>query len=185
VRLVGRIGRAYAGLSLVMRASDEDRERAIGKLRRAYHTGELSTDTFEERVGHAVAGHDAAALARLTADVHDEPPSGVETMLLRSRRAIRKFWDAVWTDPAVLEAPPPAQGSFAIGRSANCNRVFDDRTVSRLHAQLRWVNGGWVLSDLGSMNGTWVNGWRIDEAWIRDGDRVQLGAVRLRFKAPR
>ncbi|HEU5059412.1 MAG TPA: FHA domain-containing protein, partial [Kofleriaceae bacterium] len=59
----------------------------------------------------------------------------------------------------------------------------EDRTVSRLHAQLRWVNGGWVLSDLGSMNGTWVNGWRIDEAWIRDGDRVQLGAVEVRFRA--
>jgi pSer/pThr/pTyr-binding forkhead associated (FHA) protein len=45
------------------------------------------------------------------------------------------------------------------------------------------VNGGWVLSDLGSTNGTWVNGWRVDEAWIRSGDRVQLGAVELEFRA--
>jgi hypothetical protein len=166
-----------------MRASDEDRNRAIGKLRRAYGSGALSTDTFEARIGRAVAGRDAAELARLTADCDERPMSGAETMLLRGRRAARRLFEAFASGPGVLEAPPPASGSFALGRSSDCNRVFEDRTVSRLHAQLRWVNGGWVLSDLGSMNGTWVNGWRIDEAWIRDGDRVQLGAVEVRFRA--
>jgi hypothetical protein len=173
-----------------MRASDEDRDRAIDRLRRAYGSGELSTDTFEARVGRAVAGRDAAELARLTADCGDPgavddagPSSLAETFRVRSGQMVRRLRDAFGSGPGVLEAPPPASGAFALGRSAHCNRVFEHRTVSRLHAQLRWVNGGWVLSDLGSMNGTWVNGWRIQDAWIRDGDRVQLGAVEVRFRA--
>jgi hypothetical protein len=172
-----------------MRASDEDRDRAIGKLRRAYGSGELSTDTFEARVGQAVAGRDLAELTRLTADCADPgaPDAGpaasaAATFRLRSRRVVQRL-RAAFSAPGVLDAPPPASGAFALGRSANCNRIFSDRTVSRRHAQLRWVNGGWVLSDLDSMNGTWVNGWRIKEAWIRDGDRLQLGRVEVRFRA--
>ena len=158
-----------------MRASDRDRDRAIGRLRQAYGSGALSTDTFEARVGQAVAVRDAGELGSLVADC----PSRAQPRPLESARR----WLHALRPPAELEAPPPASGAFAIGRSAECSRVLEDRTVSRVHAQLRWVNGGWVLSDMDSMNGTWVNGWRISEAWIRNGDRVQLGAVKLRFKA--
>jgi len=175
---------AYAHLSEVMRASDEDRNRAIGRLRRAYGSGALSADTFEARVGRAVAGCDAAELARLTADCPVQP-AGAETILVRSWSALRRLWHGLIATPTVLEAPPPASGAFALGRSHDCNRIFTDGTVSRRHAQLRWVDGGWVLSDLGSTNGTWVNGWRIHEAWVRDGDRLQLGAVEVRFRARR
>jgi hypothetical protein len=161
-----------------MRASDRDRDRAIGRLRQAYGSGALSTDTFEARVGRAFGVRDAGELGRL---VEDCPPGPAErpwsSLARRVTAALR---------PAVdLEAPPPASGTFALGRSTDCSRVFADRTVSRVHAQLRWVNGGWVLSDLGSMNGTWVNGWRIQSAWVRDGDRVELGSVKLRFRANR
>jgi hypothetical protein len=158
-----------------MRASDSDRDRAIGRLRQAYGSGALSTDTFEARVGRAVAVRDVGELGSLVADC----PSRAEPRSLATARR----WLGALRPPAELEAPPPASGAFAIGRSTECSRVLADRTVSRVHAQLRWVNGGWVLADLGSMNGTWVNGWRISEAWVRDGDRVQLGAVKLRFKA--
>jgi hypothetical protein len=159
-----------------MRASDGDRDRAIGQLRQAYGSGVLSTDTFEARVGRAVMVRDVDELGSL---VQDCPPGAP---LTGARVAVRRMIDAL-RPPAELRAPPPASGDFAIGRSTACNRVFADRTVSRVHAQLRWVNGGWVLSDLGSMNGTWVNGWRITSAWVRDGDRVQLGRVKLRFRA--
>jgi hypothetical protein len=159
-----------------MRASDRDRDRAIGQLRHAYGSGALSTDTFEARVGRAVRVRDVDELGVL---VHDCPP---EPPLAGARVAVRRMLDAL-RPPLELRAPPPASGDFALGRSTACNRVFADRTVSRVHARLRWVNGGWVLSDLGSMNGTWVNGWRISSAWVRDGDRLQLGAVKLRFRA--
>jgi hypothetical protein len=159
-----------------MRASDRDRDRAIGQLRQAYGSGALSTDTFEARVGRAVGVRDVGELGAL---VHDCPP---EPPLAGARTALRRMIDAL-RPRAELRAPPPASGDFALGRSTACNRVLADRTVSRVHAQLRWVNGGWVLSDLGSMNGTWVNGWRISSAWVKDGDRLQLGGVKLRFRA--
>jgi len=162
-----------------MRASDSDRDRAIDKLRRAYGSGALSTDTFEARVGRAVAVRDAGELGRLVADCPERPSP--RDWRVAARRLTRRWLNR----PGELEAPPPASGTFAIGRSPNCNRVLTDQTVSRVHAELRWVNGGWVLSDLGSMNGTWVNGWRIHEAWVRDGDRLQLGAVEVRFRARR
>ena len=162
-----------------MRASDRDRDRAIGRLRAAYGAGALSTDTFETRVAGAVAAREVGQLGSLVHDCPRERPAmdGV-------RRALRRVAEALRPE-AELQAPPPASGTFAIGRSTECSRVFDDRTVSRVHAQLHWINGGWVLSDLGSLNGTWVNGWRIESAWVRDGDRVQLGALKLRFRAPR
>ena len=157
-----------------MRASERDRDRAIGQLRQAYGSGALSTDTFEARVGRAVAVRDAGELGRLVEDCPEETASPFAT----ARR-----WLQALRPAAELEAPPPASGTFALGRSTHCSRVFEDRTVSRMHAQLRWVNGGWVLSDLGSTNGTWVNGWRVEQAWVRSGDRVQLGALELEFRA--
>jgi hypothetical protein len=61
--------------------------------------------------------------------------------------------------------------------------VIDDRTVSRLHASIEQVNGGWLIEDLGSRNGTFVNGDRIHASRaIHDGDEIRLGAVRVRFR---
>jgi pSer/pThr/pTyr-binding forkhead associated (FHA) protein len=57
--------------------------------------------------------------------------------------------------------------------------VLDHDTVSRRHAQLRRTGGGWEILDLGSLNGTWVNGWRVDRATLHDGDVVQLGDLRV------
>jgi len=52
-------------------------------------------------------------------------------------------------------------GHNVIGRSRNCNLHLDDPRVSALHAQLQWTASGWELRDLGSRNGTWVNGQRL------------------------
>jgi pSer/pThr/pTyr-binding forkhead associated (FHA) protein len=59
--------------------------------------------------------------------------------------------------------------------------VLGEPTVSRLHAELREEGEGWVIADLGSTNGTWVNGWRVQRAELRAGDEVSLGAQRLVF----
>ena len=68
-----------------------------------------------------------------------------------------------------------------IGRNPSCDLVLADPTVSRRHAELRRDGDGWVLADLHSSNGTWLNGWRVRRAAIRWGDELMLGEQRLRF----
>jgi DNA-binding CsgD family transcriptional regulator len=63
--------------------------------------------------------------------------------------------------------------------------LADDPTASRLHAMLERFPAGWCVTDLGSSNGTWVNGERIWAArGLRHGDEVRLGQTRLIFRDP-
>ena len=68
-----------------------------------------------------------------------------------------------------------------IGRSSACQIVLGDDTVSRRHAELRYEDGRWLLRDLGSSNGTYVNGRCVTEAEVRAGDVIHLGGCRLRL----
>lgn len=69
-----------------------------------------------------------------------------------------------------------------IGRSRQCDIVLDDPNVSRNHAEVRPRGGSWVLADLGSTNGSRLNGRRLDGPEVlRRGDEIQLGATRLTF----
>ena len=69
------------------------------------------------------------------------------------------------------------------GRHPNAEIFLDDVTVSRKHAEFRRVDGGFVVNDLGSLNGTYLNGSRADSAKLNDGDEVQVGKFRLTFYA--
>jgi pSer/pThr/pTyr-binding forkhead associated (FHA) protein len=67
-----------------------------------------------------------------------------------------------------------------IGRSPECEFVVTDLSVSRTHAELRRAGDNWLLSDLGSMNGTLVNGYRIvAPTRVRAGDEVTFGTIRF------
>ena len=68
-----------------------------------------------------------------------------------------------------------------IGRSPAADVVFDDSSISRRHAILARRGDTTVILDDRSLNGVFVNGERIGEAALRDGDEVALGRVRLRF----
>jgi len=69
------------------------------------------------------------------------------------------------------------------GRHPESEIFLDDVTVSRRHAEFRRVGGGFTVSDVGSLNGTYVNRDRIDEVTLQDGDEVQIGKYRLVFFA--
>ena len=70
-----------------------------------------------------------------------------------------------------------------IGRSPDCEIFLDDVTVSRNHAVLVARDGGYVVEDQGSLNGTFVNRRRIDSAPLEEGDEVQIGKYRMTFIA--
>lgn len=69
-----------------------------------------------------------------------------------------------------------------IGRTSECDLVIpDDDRVSRVHARLDWDGSNWVLVDLGSTNGTLVNGEPVTERKLQPGDIIEVGDTRLRF----
>jgi hypothetical protein len=75
----------------------------------------------------------------------------------------------------------PAGERTRIGRSPDCDVFLDDVTVSRNHAVLVQREGGFVVEDQGSLNGTFVNRRRIDSAPLENGDELQIGKYRLTF----
>ncbi|MFC6157071.1 DUF1707 and FHA domain-containing protein [Kribbella jiaozuonensis] len=77
-----------------------------------------------------------------------------------------------------LALPAPGSPTVRIGRGPGATLRMADVSVSRYHAELRHVDDGWMLRDLGSMNGTTVNDLRITTTVrVRPGDRVSFGAV--------
>lgn len=74
-------------------------------------------------------------------------------------------------------------GGATLGRSRQCDIVVDDPNVSRTHAELRPRGGSWVLTDLGSTNGSSVNGRRVDAPTVvKPGDEIELGTAAMRFE---
>jgi len=69
------------------------------------------------------------------------------------------------------------------GRHPDSDIFLDDVTVSRKHATFRREGDHFVVRDVGSLNGTYVNRQRIDEAVLHTGDEVQIGKFRLVFYA--
>ncbi len=82
---------------------------------------------------------------------------------------------------ALPEAIPLVRDRLMIGRTG-ADLVLDDAAVSRRHCELVHQPGGWSVRDLGSSNGTYLNGERILERPLKDGDRLRLGQSELEFK---
>lgn len=71
---------------------------------------------------------------------------------------------------------------ITVGRHPDSDIFLDDITVSRRHAELRRDElGNYVVRDVGSLNGTYVNRTRVDEAQLADGDELQIGMFKLVF----
>ncbi|MGE5073268.1 MAG: FHA domain-containing protein [Anaerolineae bacterium] len=74
---------------------------------------------------------------------------------------------------------PLTQPLIRIGRRLENNLVLDDPRVSRTHAELRAINGRYVLFDLNSTGGTFVNGLKITQSVVYPGDVISLAGVNL------
>jgi hypothetical protein len=133
--------------------------KALTQLREAYAHGHVSTSTLEARIALALAG--AADDA-----VWDLP----------------RWWHRRTAPRALVVdgAEWPLERSLRIGRSSSCDLVLADDAVSRRHAEIALRGGLCAIRDLGSSNGTYVNGRPVTRARLRRGDELQLGETFLR-----
>ncbi|MDT0344138.1 DUF1707 and FHA domain-containing protein [Streptomyces litchfieldiae] len=173
------------------RISDADRERALDVLRESMVEGRVSQDTFVRRVELILAARIPDQLFAAVRDLPDRqatPPPRAGwlaesvTRLVTLPGRLRLAWEAQRLPQLVLPAPGPVP--LVIGRATGSGLRLNDSSVSRHHAQLSSAGLGWLLRDLGSANGTWVNGRRvIDAVPVRPGDHVRFGAVAFRLAA--
>jgi FHA domain/Domain of unknown function (DUF1707) len=152
-----------------MRASDHARERTVALLRRRCGEGYLSLETFERRIEDVYRARSTEQLAGLTADL---PAIGLRARLRQWRlRPAAAAPDALRLPLELVRDRP-----LTLGRSHYCDVVLAHDTVSRRHAEIRRDGAGWYLRDLGSSNGTWLGGSRVErEQRVRRGDQLLLG----------
>jgi pSer/pThr/pTyr-binding forkhead associated (FHA) protein len=91
-------------------------------------------------------------------------------------RVLRGFY-------AGLEVPMDRE-RIVIGRGREADLAVAEPTISRQHAAIAWDGEGYVLEDLGSTNGTRVNGRKATRARLLAGDEIELGRLQLRLQAP-
>ncbi len=74
---------------------------------------------------------------------------------------------------------------FVIGRGRSADAILADATISRAHAAIGFETAdGFFVQDLGSTNGTLLNGERQKRSSLRDGDQIQIGKLLLRVSLP-
>jgi FHA domain/Domain of unknown function (DUF1707) len=152
-----------------MRTSDKARERAVRLLRRRCAEGYLSLDTYERRVEQVLCARSSEQIAGLTADL---PAIGLVARLRQWRLG------APGEPPDALRLPLDLirERPLTLGRSRYCDVVVAHDTVSRRHAELRRDGDRCYVADLGSSNGTWVGGRRVEHPRrVRSGDQILLG----------
>jgi hypothetical protein len=95
---------------------------------------------------------------------------------------VRMAWQTEKLPPLLL--PAPSAYPLRIGRDTVNGLRLMEKTVSRVHAELRCESGVWLLRDLGSTNGTFINGRRLTSiAVVSPGDQIGFGQARYRLTA--
>jgi len=71
---------------------------------------------------------------------------------------------------------------ISIGRASDNDVIVDDPEVSRHHCQLKLQHGAYSLADLGSRNGSWINGQAVSEVALGPGDLIRIGGTEIEFQ---
>ncbi|PRH79118.1 peptide-binding protein [Streptomyces solincola] len=170
------------------RLSDAERDRALGVLREGAALGKLSHDTFVRRMELALAARHSEELAALTADLR--PEGRFSRVLFGSVERVSSFTVRLGRAWRAQKLPalrlPPGPHPLLIGRDPANGLRLSHESVSRRHAELVPHGGLWVLRDLGSTNGTTVNGQRVTgPVVVRAGDIVAFGHMVFTLAAAR
>ena len=102
-------------------------------------------------------------------------PMQQEPTTVQAKVAAPRSWALVGVKSETNESYP-INGEVMVGRDRTCSIVLSHPAVSRRHAKITHSGSGWVLEDLKSANGTYVNNTRIDRANLKPGDVVRFGA---------
>ncbi len=135
-----------------------------------------------------VADEASAEAAQPPADLPLEQPE--HTMVYRAPAAVE---EEVEEEPEPVQATVTFDGKTrtvsapraVLGRSRECDVRVGDANVSRKHAEIRHEDDAWWIVDLGSTNGTLVNGRRAKRERLSAGDRITLGSTEISFGEPR
>jgi len=131
---------------------------------------------FEE--GYSFLGPVAVAIA---VDPELRPGRFSVTARMEQRPAGKVVAALVLPDGSRL---PVGTRPVIIGRQAECDIALTEPNVSRRHAEVRPAEDGWVVADLGSTNGTRVNGFVVATEILHHGDVITVGDTHFRFEAP-
>ncbi len=176
-RRVGASGRREAPNAFTYRLSPTDRERF------ASFEEALCAELVEAAREHA-REESYAFLGRVVVEIVDDPQLSAGTFELaaevRATPGGRPVGSLVVPGGGRVALEEQA---VSIGRLDTCGVVLNDPTVSRTHAEVRRQGDGFEVVDLGSRNGTRVNGYGITRQRLADGDDLLIGAVPLRFEA--
>lgn len=128
----------------------------------------MPTDLAETTITYALADREEPEPASLEGERQREGP------VLLVRTGGGREGEAVAFNSDVL----------TIGRSPHSDMFLDDVTVSRHHARIMRDETGFLIEDLNSLNGTYVNRKRIERHRLSDGDELQIGKFKLAFLEP-
>jgi hypothetical protein len=153
-------------------------QRLAGVLNAAFAEGLLSEQTHSYRLG-LLFRSGLVDQRRLVGDLGLRQGRGVRTGALDAWRAlIGAALELVGRGPCNVSFLLALDGldsdHLLVGRHPRCDLVVDDLNVSRRHAELMFRDGAWVIRDLGSTNGTTVNGAPVGRSTVRPGDIVGL-----------
>jgi hypothetical protein len=165
-----------------MSVSADSRSSLAHTLQKAYATGLISERTLATRLDEVLHSR-IIKPEQLVGDLHlrsDEP--GLKERISHTMHTVIDVLRAPRAEPRDLLALDWSAESqeLVIGRSSGCDIVLSDLSVSRRHARLIRRDGRWVLQDLDSTNGSWLNGTAVGRCELRAGDELDLGAARFR-----
>lgn len=101
----------------------------------------------------------------------------------KSKKSIESEWGWLYSQTTAFRSGYPIKKDrILIGREVGCGVFINSESVSRRHAEIVRTPSGFLIKDLGSKNGTYVNGKRIEEVGLLGGEKITIGDMEFLFQ---